>query len=456
MHVPTSRRKPRIVISLFVVAVLFTGLLAQAQWYSNATVGINGNLNGFRPFTSTSAWNTTVTNSPVDSTTPAWQAEVKGNYLHPDFDNAGSGIPYTVVDSSVAGTGLHYVASELYPSDSDITLTPFPSTFAVEGGLTNCQYSSQAADPNDNHALFFDRATGYIYEFWQFLGCNGTYTAGNEAVWDSTVNQLRPFGMTSADAAGLSVFAGLVKYEEAYSTPVYVSLNGVMVPTLGHAIRFTMPYTRCASYSNGDCNGGFVLPATHAAANNSGTNNYMGMRIRLSPTYDVFNLSGASKVIAYTMQTYGMILADNGSYGYFQGTSDSRWTSNDSNELKTIPLTAFSIIAKGTVYTAASTPPGSAPTNTKPVANPSTILIGQCSTITWTSSGSLLDYLQGGPPGRGSATVCPTTTTAYPLNSENETGDVPSPRPSRSPSAHRLPIPAHPNADLVWQSSRLA
>ncbi len=407
--------------------MLFLGSFAAAQSYLGATTGVNGNLNGFRPFPANNAWNTTVTGAAVDPSTAAWQAEVAGFHLHPDFDNAGAGIPYNVVDSSASATKSYYVASKTYPTDSDETLTPIASGLAVEGGFTNCQYTSQAADPNDNHAIFFDRATGYVYEFWQFLGCNGTYTGSNEAVWDSTVDEMRPFGMTSADAAGLSVFAGLAKYEEAYKTSVYVSLNGVSVPTLGHAIRFTMQHTRCASYTNGDCNGGFVLPATHAAGNLSSTNNYMGMRIRLSPTYNVSNLTGASLVIARTMQTYGMILADNGSNGYFQGTSDSRWADNDSNELKAIPLSAFSIINKGTIYTASSTPPGTAPTNRKPTASPATITSGECSTVTWISTGSLLDYLQAGPPGREAAIVCPTTTTSYTLNSENAAGRTTSP-----------------------------
>lgn len=403
---------------------------ARAQVIPGATLGKDGDLNGYRLFQG-SAWTTPVDTLPVDPISAAWVTDNGGYYLHPDFDGQGDGIPYTVVDSTQTGGTI--VPITVDPADSDINSAPIPSSVAIEGGTPqNCLTkptdwaTDYALNYPDHHAIAVDLATGYDYEYDQLLPCNGFYSATSSATWDVTTgNQVRPWGMTSVDAAGLSVLAGLVRYDEAYTHPCTDSLpDGTTGQTLCHAIRFTLKFTHCDHYDNGDGVGVFVLPATHAACNSSGfPNNIMGMRIRMKANIDLSSLTGASRVIGNTMKKYGMILADNGSNGYFSGTDDPRWTSNDANELKAFPLSDFEVVQMGTKYYTDAYPTGTLPTNTTPVAAATTVPLGRCTTVTWTSSGSSYDYLENGSPSRnGTTSVCPIATTTYKVQSNNEYG----------------------------------
>jgi hypothetical protein len=219
----------------------------------------------------------------------------------------------------------------------------------------------------------------------------------------------RPWGWTSADAAGLSVFPGLVRYDE------------VAAGVIKHAIRFTLQNTMS------DSNGGyFVEPASHAAGNSSSSMNVEGMRIRLKASVDISGFSSADQVILTAMKQYGMILADNGSNLYFQGDPDPRWDDDDLSNLKSIPGSDFEVVQMTPPFPgwdANTAPTGAAPTINSFTASASTVTSGTAATLTWSTSNDSYDFIDklGGVRG-GSITITPTATTTYTLNATNQYG----------------------------------
>ena len=172
-----------------------------------------------------------------------------------------------------------------------------------------------------------DRATCTLYETYNTHRCKGAWNASSETIWDMDNYEQRPWGWTSADAAGLPIFPGLIRYDE------------IAAGAINHAIRFTMQQTK------NDANDGyFVYPASHAAGTVCGVNNVMGMRIRLKASFDISTYSKTNQIILTAMQKYGMILADNGSYFFFQGVADPRWNDNDLENLDTIPSSNFEVV----------------------------------------------------------------------------------------------------------------
>src|SRR2546423_5858378 len=176
-----------------------------------------------------------------------------------------------------------------YASESDPGPYPIPPNAPIEGG---------ANASGDRPVLVIDRDAWKLYEmFAAYPQSNGTWHAGAGAVFDLNSNALRPAGWTSADAAGLPIFPGLVRYDEV-----------VERSAITHAIRFTVPSTQR----------GYVYPARHFASNSSDPAlPPMGMRVRLKASVDISAYPPEAKVIAQAMKTYGMILADNGSAWYF-------------------------------------------------------------------------------------------------------------------------------------------
>jgi hypothetical protein len=228
--------------------------------------------------------------------------------LHPDFGSyLGYGIPYNVVGGDQATTRVAFD----YADESDDVPYPIPATPKVEAG-------------SDSHILIVDRDACRLYElFAASRGSDGTWSAGSGATWDLRSNALRPAGWTSADAAGLPILPGLVRYDE------------VAAGEIRHAIRFTTDETRAA----------YVFPARHFASSLTGAAYPpMGLRVRLKASYDVSTLPAQARVIAVAMQRYGLILADNGSPWYFQGASDARWDDDQLNALKAIPGSAFEAV----------------------------------------------------------------------------------------------------------------
>jgi hypothetical protein len=180
----------------------------------------------------------------------------------------------------------------------------------------------------DGHVLVLQQGTCQLFELFVGRQLGAGWTANSGARFDLNTGALRPLGWTSADAAGLPILPGLVRYDE------------VAAGLIEHAIRVTFSQTQR----------GFILPATHFASSRSDpTLPAMGMRFRLRADYDITTLTGQARVIATAMQRYGLIVADNGSNWFFQGAPDSGWIDDDLNQLKTIPGSAFEVVDTGPV-----------------------------------------------------------------------------------------------------------
>ena len=256
-----------------------------------------------------------------------------------------------IVDSGT--TPLVSINVVHYANNSDVVLAPYPNNVPIESNYADC-YGWPDDEPSysDSHTNVIDRNTCWDYETYYTNRCNGLYNSEGEVIWDLLNGEYRPWGWSSTDAAGLSVMAGLTKYDEAASG------------TINHAIRYTMAKTR-----NDPNNGYFVEPASHAAAGNGSYSapTVEGMRIRLKSTFNTSGYSTINKAILTAFQQYGMIMADNGGYLFIQGATDPRWNDSDLTHLAGIPSTDFDVIESTPAY------PGwdsvSAPTGAQPVIN---------------------------------------------------------------------------------------
>ncbi|HXA43809.1 MAG TPA: hypothetical protein VNV65_12955 [Candidatus Solibacter sp.] len=292
--------------SLLVLAGSISGLAAAASPAVGACPAFPAN----------NVWNTDISGLPLHPSSAAWVGNMGGTsrLLHPDFGPSGGypyGIPFNVVDSSHPKINISFQ----YNDESDQVPYPFGSDTSIEGG------------PNatgDRHAIMIDQSTCTLYELYnaQYNGSTGS-TAGSGATWNLAGNALRPAGWTSADAAGLPIFPGLLRLEEVNSGSVR------------HAIRFTAQQTDRS----------YLWPARHqAGAASSPSLPPMGARFRLRAGYDISRFSAATQVVLKAMQHYGLILADNGSNWYFQGAAETGWSDTMISELKTIPAGQFDAV----------------------------------------------------------------------------------------------------------------
>jgi hypothetical protein len=255
-------------------------------------------LEGCPVFPVDNIWNTAVADLPLDPGSSAFIITIGSTRgLHPDFGsgtwNGGPiGIPYNVVDASEPDVNVSFD----YADESDPGPYPIPPQALIEGG-------SQSS--GDRHVLVLDRGTCILYElFSAYPQPDGSWQAGSGAVFDLNSNALRTDGWTSADAAGLPILPGLVRYDE------------VAAGEIRHALRFTAPQTR----------NDYVWPARHYASSLTGAQvPPMGQRFRLKADFDISPFSAPVRVILQAMKTYGLILADNGSAWYLSGVPDPRW-----------------------------------------------------------------------------------------------------------------------------------
>ena len=378
---------------------------------SQMSTGDNASLNGFVPFPSSAAWNTDISNAPLDPNNAAITSAsgFAGLHLHHDWSSVAGGnygIPYVVVDSST--TALVSINVQDYASESDVAQAPFPITAPIEGAPADCDGWPDTYI-GDSHVLVLDRHSCFLYETFNTHRCNGQWASSSETIWDMKNFEQRPWGWTSADAAGLAIFPGLVRYDEVASGAI------------NHAIRFTMQQTK------NDANGGYyVEPASHAAGTVYGVSNVMGMRIRLKASFDISGYSATNQVILTAMKKYGMILADNGSYFYFQGVPDPRWNDDDLVNLDSIQSSNFEVVQMTPAwpgYDDATAPTGAPPTINSFTASASSVVSGTAVTLTWNTTNDSYDFIDvlGGVSG-GSVTVTPTATTTYTLNATNQYG----------------------------------
>ncbi len=251
--------------------------------------------------------------------------------------------------------------------------------------------------------LVLDQGGCWLYELYHARVTNGAWSASSSAIWDMTINEQRPYTWTSADAAGLPVFVGLVRYDE------------VAAGAINHAVRFTVPTTQEA----------FTPPASHWASGVTDANAPpMGMRMRLKASFDISGFSPANQVILKALQHYGMILADNGSAIYITGMPDSNWSNNDLHNLGSITAADFDVVEMSSIYTPANVPTGPSPVVESFTANPTTASSGQPVTLTWSVTNAIYNIVTPdvGPVRGTSVVVNPTATTTYSLYSTNQYG----------------------------------
>ena len=289
-------------------------------------LGPGASLHGKQLFPPDNPWNQDISQIPVDPNSANLIASIGlSTGLHADFgtvyNGAPNGIPYVVVAGSQTPVPMNFVA---YGDESDPGPYPVPSDAPIEGGL---------GSTGDRHVLVIDRDAWKLYELGRAFPINNgaSWNADCGAVFDLNSNALRPAGWTSADAAGLPIFPGLVRYDEVIEQGF-----------IGHALRFTVQNSRHA----------YVSPARHYASSSTNSNlPPMGMRVRLKASVNISGFSPAMQVILRAMKQFGMIVADNGSNWYVSGAPDPRWSDSDLHTLGTIKGSDFEVVQMGTIVT---------------------------------------------------------------------------------------------------------
>lgn len=360
------------------------------------STGQGASLNGYRPFPSDNLWNQSISTSPVDPNSSAIINFIGSSTpVHPDFgageyNGSDMGIPYVVVGGSQSLVTINFTA---YGDESDPGPMPVPANASIEG------------DPNpgsgDRHVLVLDNSNCWLYELYSaYPNSDGSWNAGSAAVWDLEADEQRPWTWTSADAAGLPIFPGLVRYDE------------VAAGKIQHALRFTLAQSQAA----------VVPPASHWAANS--TNSLaapMGMRLRLKSSFDISGFSSANQVILTALKNYGMIMADNGSSMYISGAPDTRWSNDDLHNLSQVQASDFEVVQMNPVYTASNVPQGASPT----ISSFTSTSSGSSFTLNWSSNGEYFVISpQVGAVRGNSVSVSPTQTTTYTLYATNAYGQT--------------------------------
>jgi hypothetical protein len=287
-------------------------------------------------------WNQKVTNAPVAANSSAIINRIVARHggtaprLHPDFGNPASdgalyGIPINVVDGSTAKVPV-YFPPDGYEDESDVVQVPIPANAVIEGdGPTG---PAPPGDRGDSHLLVYDKSANVLYELYQAVrptetefpygGSNpsGQWGAYQISVWDLNKNSFRTLGWTSADAAGTPIMPGLVRPDEAL--PADKGGQGVIT----HAIRFTVQQTRRE----------YVYPGSHFASSLTASDlPRMGERFRLKASFVIPSTwAPEARAVAQAMKDYGLIVADNGSDMYFQGTPSTQWNMSKMLQIQSV------------------------------------------------------------------------------------------------------------------------
>jgi hypothetical protein len=269
-------------------------------------------------FPADNPWNLDVSGAPVDPNSDNLIASCGANReLHPDFGTSYDGAPWGIPFITVSGSQPRVPVAFDYDDESDAGPYPIPRGAPIEGG---------SGSGGDRHVLVVDVDAWVLYELFSAYPEDGgdSWSAGSGAIFDLSSNDLRPEGWTSADAAGLPIFPGLVRYDEA-----------VLSGAITHALRFTCPETRRA----------YVPPARHFASSSTDPDlPPMGMRVRLKAGVDISGFPAEVQVILSAMKTYGMLLADNGGGFFVSGAPDPRWNDENINSMKQIRGSDFEVV----------------------------------------------------------------------------------------------------------------
>ncbi|MEV6319112.1 hypothetical protein [Streptomyces sp. NPDC051776] len=264
-----------------------------------------------------SFWRTPAAGLPLHPKSSAYVSAIgPGDHVHPDFgsgliDGKPFGIPVTTVDEDVAPSDVSFD----YADESDKSGYRIPKDVKVEGGPDG---------DGDRHVIVWDRHRCNAYELYDAKpGGGGSWHAGSGAVFDLKDHKLRPDGWTSADAAGLAILPGLVRYDE------------VAAGRIDHAIRMTVP----------ESDRSYVWPARHQAGAEDNKNlPPMGLRLRLKDSVDTSGMPEQARVVAEALKKYGAIVADNGSSWYLSGDQDDRWDNEQLNALKDLKGSEFEAV----------------------------------------------------------------------------------------------------------------
>ena len=407
-----SNRELRLVTGFLVLLTLAT-LAARRSDSAASDVGpvANGALPGpFPLFPPDNWWNLDMTSAPVDSNSAAFISFINNGgtrRLHPDFGgdvSAGSvaiyGMPYVVVDGTQAKKAVQFLYSDESDGVDHATNTSFPFYPIPDEAITQAHWieggwpgNQDMRSSNDRHLLIVDRDNKSLYELYNVFYDGTKWLGGSGAFFDMKTNNRRPDGWTSADAAGLAILPGLVRYDETYGPD-----------EIGHAFRATVRATN-----------GYVYPASHRAGSTAGALP-MGARLRLKAGVDLSSFPADAQKIFRAMKKYGLIVADNGSDMYVTGTYDNRWNNSVLN-----PAFAGLTASNFEVITLGYNPPAPSPTATQgPAASP---------TATPTA-----------PPPTATATATATSVppTATPTSTPTKTPRTP--RPTRTPR-HAIVLP---------------
>ncbi|MGI9424901.1 MAG: hypothetical protein ACR2PA_17015 [Hyphomicrobiaceae bacterium] len=302
----TRQTLPSAIVWL-VVSFLVTAQVFAQTIHSNSHV-LNTRFGDLQIFPNDNPWNQDISKLPVRPNSTALIRSIGPDTpLHPDFgtewNGAPNGIPYIVVSGEQQKTPVRFQ----YADESDPGPYPIPDNPPIEGGPRS---------KGDRHVIVLDYHNKKLYELYSAYRTRQGWTAGSGAVFDLTTNKLRPAGWTSADAAGLPIFPGLVRYDEV-----------VRRGRIGHALRFTVRKTRRA----------YIHPARHFASRRTDENlPPMGLRVRLRADYDMSRFPKSVQVILQALKTYGMILADNGGDWYISGAPHPNWNDDELRWLKKV------------------------------------------------------------------------------------------------------------------------
>lgn len=285
------------------------------------TVDINVNI---PIFPADNPWNTDISNYPVHPNSDNFVESIGLNVnLHPDFgtvwQGAPNGIPFIVVEGDQTKVPVTFTIA----NESDPGPYPIPNNAPIQGG------------PNatgDRHVIVIDRDNHILYELFDAHKENNGWRAYSGAKWNLNSNELRPIYWTSADAAGLPIFPGLVRYDEVVSGEIK------------HALRFTVRYVQK----------GFISPARHYVNHDGGSPNPsnlppMGLRFRLKADYDISGFSPKNQVILRALKKYGMFVSDVGANWFVCGAPDPRWDDSDLFSLQRVKGSDFEAIYTGEI-----------------------------------------------------------------------------------------------------------
>ena len=305
--------------------------------------GASPDIGGCAVFPSSNAWNAPVDRLPVDAMSAAYVGSAgPDRFLHPDFGTGGA-IPYVIVGGDQPKVPVTFD----YADESDPGPYPVPKDAPIEGG---------PASTGDRHVLVVDRDACKLYELYAARPqADGSWLAGSGAVFDLRSNALRPATWTSADAAGLPILPGLVRYDE------------VAAGEIRHAIRFTVQRTQRS----------YVWPARHYASTSTDAQlPPMGQRFRLKADVDIASFSKTNQVILRALKKYGMILADNGSNWYITGAPDPRWSDDDLHNLQKLHGSDFEAVDSRSLMVDPDSGEARAPQGLDAVVNAASFLPG--------------------------------------------------------------------------------